>query len=45
MFFVKYWAFKYVVDVVCTVFRVDIIIMFKFVGVGGGVVFLGGEED
>ena len=34
VFLVKYWALKYAVDAVCTVLRVDTIIMSKFAGGG-----------
>jgi len=45
VFLVKYWALKYAVDAVCTVLRVDTIIMSKFAGAGGGAAPPGGEED
>ena len=45
VFLVKYWALKYAVDAVCTVLRVDTIIMSKFAGAAGAAAPPGESED
>jgi T-complex protein 1 subunit theta len=45
VFLVKHWALKYAVDAVCTVLRVDTIIMSKFAGAGGGAAPPGESDD
>ena len=45
VFLVKYWALKYAVDAVCTVLRVDTIIMSKFAGAAAGGAPRPGQEE
>ena len=45
VFLVKYWALKYAVDAVCTVLRVDTIIMSKFAGAAAGGAPPPGQEE
>ncbi len=45
VFLVKYWALKYAVDAVCTVLRVDTIIVSKFAGAAAGGAPPPGQEE
>tara|TARA_B100000073_G_scaffold348128_1_gene365228 strand:+ start:86 stop:1711 length:1626 start_codon:yes stop_codon:yes gene_type:complete len=45
VFLVKYWAIKHAVDAVCTVLRVDTIIMSKFAGAAAGGAPPPGQEE